>query len=98
MVRIIIDFSSSQILLKSNSSVFCKHIIIVHISIVEWLEKNFECPCCRIEMISTDELSEAMSKIVNKNGGDEKKEIQIRPNETIITPPSSPISSYYGSP
>ena len=49
-------------------------------------------------MISTDELSEAMSKIVNKNGGDEKKEIQIRPNETIITPPSSPISSYYGSP
>lgn len=78
-------------------SKYCSHYFHKE-CIVEWLEKSFNCPCCRVEMISTEEVAEAISKIKNKSGKGEKKEIQIKQNIAETTPPSSPTSSYYGSP
>ena len=48
-------------------------------------------------MITTDELAEAISKIMNKDGREAKKDIRIKPNIVEITPPPSPASSYDGS-
>lgn len=78
-------------------SQYCSHYFHKE-CIEEWLEKNFECPCCRIQMITTDEVGQAISKLMNKDGRDKKKEIEVKPTKTEITPPPSPVSSYEGSP
>lgn len=78
-------------------SQYCSHYFHKE-CIEEWLEKNFECPCCRIQMISNDEIGQAISKLMNKDGRGEKKDIEVKPTMTEITPPPSPVSSYEGSP
>ena len=88
------------LLSNMKSSIVSNTFILFHtyFSIEEWLEKNFDCPCCRIEMITTDQVGQAISKLLTKDGRDEKKEVKVKPTMTEITPPPSPVSSHGGSP
>ena len=64
---------------------------VFEFSIMEWLQQKSECPCCRSEMVSPDDLANAVSTVINKYGV--KREILIRNNSMDLTPPSSPMSN-----
>mmetsp|Transcript_13156 Transcript_13156/g.16656 ORF Transcript_13156/g.16656 Transcript_13156/m.16656 type:complete len:100 (+) Transcript_13156:76-375(+) len=59
--------------------------------ILDWLSKNYCCPICRVDMITTDDLIDGISRVVSETGV--KRPVQIRSELELveITPPPSPI-------
>jgi len=55
--------------------------------IFQWLEKNDDCPCCRKNMITPQELFDATLKVINK--GSLRRTIET----TLVTPTTSPSRS-----
>lgn len=74
------DYDHDDVVVQSKH---CSHYFHKE-CILDWLIKSDQCPCCRVDMMSIDEVHEAASKVVGKDN------VKIVGTKIQLTPPNSP--------
>ena len=74
------------------SSKYCQHLFHKD-CILEWLEKNDDCPICRVEMVTAGDVDEAAKNIIGtpNNNNNNTPPASPRPPRSGPTPHQSPL-------